>query len=237
MSLIGKEVSMKRHFVAFALVLPMVAGCYVDRAEDRDQVGSSNQPGVSKTPVGECRYSFSTGCFEGEIPAAPNITVKEKSFFDVNDLKTRFSELVEVKFDDRDAGGAEPEFTLLSQLDNRNFSKGFQIFVKGKDSRAADPLATGGFVLNNLPEDVYQVRVAKPIKFKFSQMTSVSDAVNPDAPAQQVLKEKIFCATLFAETAVEVRAGERTRFVFDDYDLYVTDHACAESQTVTTLSL
>lgn len=227
---------MKRHFVAFALVLPMMAGCYVDRGEDREEIGS-NPPSGSKTPVGECRFSSATGCFEGEIPAAPNITVKDKNFFDANDLKVRFKELISVKFDGRDAGATEPEFTLMTQVDNRSFSKGFQIFVKGEDSRSAEPLATGGFVLNKLPEGVYQVRVAKPVKFKLSQSTTQTDPANPDAPAQPVVKEKIFCATLFAETAVEVRAGERTRYVFDDYDLHVTDNACAESQTATTLSL
>jgi len=227
---------MKRHLVAFALVLPMMAGCYVDRGEDREEIGS-NPPVGAKTPVGECRYTAATGCFEGEIPAAPNITVKEKNFFDANDLKVRFRELINVKIDSRDAGSAEPEFMLLTQVDNRSFSKGFQIFVKGEDSRAAEPLATGGFVLNKLPEGVYQVRVAKPVKFKLSQTVSQADPATPDAPAQSVVKEKTFCATLFAETAVEVRAGERTRYVFDDYDLHVTDHACAESQTATTLSL
>jgi hypothetical protein len=225
---------MKRHFMAYAFVLPLVAGCYVDRAQDREEIGST-QPGAGKTPVGECRYSLNSGCFEGEIPAAPNVSVKDKNFFDVNDLKTRFKELITVKLDSRD--GEEPAFTLLTQLDNKSFAKGFQIFVKGEDSRSAEPLATGGFVLNKLPEGVYQVRVAKPVKFKLSQTINQTDPANPDAPAQPVLKEKTFCATLFAETAVEIRVGERTRYVFDDYELYVTDNACAESQTATTLSL
>ena len=226
---------MKLHFMAFALVLPMVSGCYIDRPEDREAIATT--PPAPKTSVGECRFSTLSGCFEGEIPAAPNVTVKDKNFFDVNDLKTRFKELISVKIDSRDAAGDEPEFALLTPLDNKSFSRGFQIFVKGEDSRSAEPLATGGFVLNKMPEGVYQVRVAKPIKFKLTQSVTQTDPANPDAPATMVTKEKTFCATLFAETAVEVRIGERTRHVFDDYDLFVTDNACAESQTGTTLSL
>lgn len=230
---------MRLKLAAVALVLPVIAGCYVDHPEDRDAIGS-NQPQQRPAGASECRFTASSGCFEGEIPAAPNLTVREKSFFDADDLRNRFKELIVVKPDSRD--GTTPDFALLSQIDNKSFARGFQIFVKGEDSKSAAPLATGGFVLNKLPEGVYEVRVAKPVKFKLAEKpvdNPNTDPANPDpVGGNTTVREKTFCATLFAETTIEIRAGERTRFVFDEYDLYVTDNACAEpssSGTVLTL--
>lgn len=189
--------------------------------------GASSRADTNPDATGSaltCRYTYSTGCLEAAIPPAPEVTVNGRAFFDANDLAAQFGDLIrEVAPAEQlaliDQGG---DIEFMTRIDNRAFHKGFQIFVKGEAAKSADALATGGFMVHRLPEGAYNVRVQKDIRY----------LIKPVVPAEVFVEglhdagDPVFCATIYAEANVEVRAQERLKFLFDDYELRVNKGAC-----------
>lgn len=59
----------------------------------------------------------------------------------------------------------------------------------------------------------------------------------PVATAQTQTITRSFCATLYVDATVQVRAGSRTYLTFSQYQLHVTDDQCSTSGNVTSLTL
>lgn len=218
-----------RQHLAIKLVKPALAlstmlffqGCMIDTSATPRTEVNPDRAGSGLN----CRYSFSTGCLEAAIPPAPEVTVNGRAFFDANDLASQFEDLLkEVAPSEQlalmDQGG---EIEFMTRIDNRAFHKGFQIFVKGEAAKSADALATGGFMVHRLPEGAYSVRVQKDIRYLIKGSTPA-----PVKVQESILGagDPVYCATIYAEANVEVRAQERLKFLFDDYELRVNQGAC-----------
>ncbi|MEY4631372.1 MAG: hypothetical protein RIQ81_1492 [Pseudomonadota bacterium] len=164
-----------------------------------------------------CRMDLMSGCIEAAIPPAPEVTVNGKPFFDANHLASEFQAVLADSAPtaqaDLLAKGGKVEF--LTRIDNKAFAKGFQIFIKGQTAHSADALATGGFLVHRIPEGAYNVRVQKLVKYKITQ--------EPVPAGQDAAKEEVFCATLHAETNLEVYNAERVQHLFDDYELFLAE--------------
>ncbi len=215
--------------VSASVLFPMVLiqGCLID-TEATKRAGDSSTDGtaINRNNGLNCHYDMLTGCIEASIPAAPEVTVNGKSFFDANDLSSQFEVLLKdaapaSQVDLINQGG---QIEFQTRIDNRAFHKGFQIYVKGESARSADALATGGFLLHRLPEGAYSVRVQKLIRYRIKSSEAAAEVAQKAVPGAT---EGNYCATLYAEANVEVRAGERLKFLFDDYELRISPEACS----------
>ena len=120
-------------------MVAMVQGCFVDTAATkRSEDSFADGTGIYRNSGLNCRYDLFNGCIEAAIPAAPEVTVNGKSFFDANDLSSQFEAVLadaapqsQVSLIDK---GGKIEF--LTRIDNRAFHKGFQIYIKGEIGRA-----------------------------------------------------------------------------------------------------
>ena len=225
--MISCQVSRMSWSFAVCALMGLAQGCSIGaeatpRTEDEfaDGTGAYRNSGLN------CRYDYFSGCIEAAIPAAPEVTVNGKAFFDANDLAMQFEEVLKdgapkAQIDLINQGG---QIEFLTRIDNRAFHKGFQIYVKGESARSADALATGGFMLHRLPEGAYNVRVQKLIRYRIRPVESDPEVTRQAVP---VKVQDQHCATLYAEANVEVRAGERLKFLFDDYELRVNQEGCA----------
>jgi len=59
----------------------------------------------------------------------------------------------------------------------------------------------------------------------------------PAASSRAAAVTKTYCGTLYADTTLDVRRGQRTWNTFSDFKLHVTDHVCAAGGNQTTLTL
>jgi len=210
-------------------VVAMVQGCFVDTtATKRSEDSFADGTGIYRNSGLNCRYDLFNGCIEAAIPAAPEVTVNGKAFFDANDLSSQFEAVLadgapKAQLDMIDSGG---KIEFLTRIDNRAFHKGFQIYIKGESARSADALATGGFMIHRLPEGAYSVRVQKLIRYRIRAAESSAEVTQQEVPAA-ASDATIYCATLYAEANVEVRANERLKYLFDDYELRVNQEGCS----------
>lgn len=207
--------------------IPVIQGCFVDTSGTTRTTEDWADGTVAHRNSGlNCKFDSFSGCIEAAIPAAPEVTVNGKAFFDANDLSLQFEELLndaapQEQVDQITAGG---KIELLTRIDNRAFHKGFQIYIKGESARSADALATGGFMLHRLPEGAYNVRVQKLIRYRIRGAAEGAEVSQAELAAPS---ETQYCATLYAEANVEVRSGERLKYLFDDYELRVNKDGCA----------
>jgi hypothetical protein len=201
--------------IPVAAVALLLSSCFFDAGSATRRTEDEYKADADATGF-QCRYSLGTGCIEASIPAAPEVTVNGKPFFDANDLAGQFEQVLAgsapaVQADLLSKGG---KIEFLTRIDNKAFAKGFQIFIKGQTAHAADALATGGFMVHRVPEGAYNMRVQKLVKYKI---------VQEQAPSEAEAEDPLFCATLHAEANVEVYAKERLQYLFDDYELFVAD--------------
>jgi hypothetical protein len=214
----------------------LVGGCFVEDVNDRVPApGTDAAPRL--TEPGQCRFTATTGCFQGSIPAAPELAVEGYKFMDANDLAQNFAKLIEVEpVAGDDVVSAETDLRLLTQVDNDNFSSGFQVFLRGAEgAKSAESLVGGNFLVNKLVEDTYRVRVQKQIKFELNRKVTRQTSAEVEPTTEE--STRIFCATLYSDAAADVRAGERTRHVFSDYKLFVSNAECGQESSQTALRL
>jgi hypothetical protein len=224
--LLGRMTSATKLLAAVAS-MAFLQGCFVDTsATGRTQETWADGTVANRNSGLNCKFDSFSGCLEAAIPAAPEVTVNGKAFFDANDLSLQFEEVLgdaapKEQVDQLQAGG---KIELLTRIDNRAFHKGFQIYIKGEAARSADALASGGFMLHRLPEGAYNVRVQKLIRYRIIPASASAEVSQTElVPAADTQ----YCATLYAEATVEVRSGERLKYLFDDYELRVNKEGCA----------
>lgn len=215
----------------------VLAGCYHEVIDERVAEPTKGDGGQFDLDAGDCRITTRTGCFEGQVPSAPEIRVKGKSFFDVDSLRIRFKELIAIN----DAEGkalkeTDYELTFLSPFDNRNFASGMEVYLKGDYAKSARVLRSGRFSVHELPQGEYEIRVQKMIPFQVTH-TVAGDVREDGTVGEAKTTTKTYCATLYSESSVDVRQAERSRQVFDEYEIYLLDRECAQAQAATKLSL
>jgi len=245
-----------RAILALATVATLVSGCYVDPGQqDRapstaggETVPNSSQDtsGSSLTDQATCHYVIGRGCFDGHIAALQEFTVDGKQFFNADDLATRFSELLTVDSAGQPlAAGQGYKLTMLTPVDNQSFVTGFAYDLKGERPTSGQVRDNGNFSINDLPEGTYDLRVQKAVRFELSASAATSPAANaagddvpsPSSVSPKAAVAKTYCATLYADTTLDVRRGQRTWNSFSDFKLHVTDNVCAAGGNQTTLTL
>ncbi len=225
------------------------SGCYVEDVEDRSQTPSKRQNSSvfeATSSNDSCEMSARTGCFEGQITSAPNIFVNGIEFFDAEDLANRFDQIIDITNDEGVALVRDQDYQveLLTPFDNKNFTEKFEIYIKGDLTDTANIRSSGSFYFNNLPKGEYEVRVQRPIKFKVAAIQKQPSEAEAEADAQPEeevaveAEEKVYCATLYQDVAIEISPGERSLGqVFDSFKLYITDVQCPENRTDRTIKL
>lgn len=233
-----------RAFIASAGIAALATGCYVETAEDRAPTpGGKSEPTRDAGDVGTCRYALGKGCFDGHVVAKQEFFVDGKQFFNADDLATRFHELVEVNAEGKAlTAGQDFQLALTTPVDNNSFVSGFEYDLVGETTRGGKMKTDGGFSLNDLPEGVYQLRVQRAVKFDVTRDETlpaepVARDGQPAPEPRKVSVVKSYCATLYADTSVEVRKGKRTAENFGDFKLHVTDNECAAGGNRTSLTL
>ncbi len=241
---------MKLITVVLFTISSLFTACYLEHEDDQKptpptSVGSGfdlTKQIQSGMNIHACKRTVTTGCFEGSFPASPDIFVEDQKFFDAEEFKAHFVELIAIEGkEEAEKRGESVEVKMLTPISNRSFSDDFEIYIKGEYSKSAKVLVSGRFAVNYLPEGSYDVRVQKPVKFELVRTMPVP-APNPEpAPAKEnpepaIKKEsKIYCAKLYAETTIDVTAKEYTNIVFDRYSLYVSDDTCEDKAIKITL--
>jgi hypothetical protein len=209
--------------------------------------------------VTQCRTTYAKGCFDGYILATKEFTVNGKQFFDASDLATRFGELISA-----DVKGYQ--VALVSELDNQSFLQGFEYVLTGNSMLPGKARSNGGFSLNELAEGSYDLRVFRSVKFTASYPKAAAPAKPAEpAPAKPAeadgsvstplasesapattdpgvqdapeMVTKTYCATLYADTTVDVRRAKRSTETFSDFRLHVTEDECTAAGTSATISL
>lgn len=248
-------------FMAVCVLVPFLTACYVEHVADKPKPPTGELTLTKNDAVKNpnCKVNAATGCIEGIMPAAPELLVDGKKFFDADTLRDRFSELIVIDGkEDAEKRGETFQIKLLTEIDNKHFSDDFEVYVKGDYAKTGKSLASGTFSLNYLPEGTYEVRVQKSIKFELTKTSPVdapetptvdpatptTDPVTPTtnpatAPADQEPKvvTKIFCAKLYSESAIEIGSKEKFTMVFDDYSLYISDNSCTEEDLRSSVSI
>ena len=225
--------------LGLSLSLVLATGCYVESVDDR-MTDAGTYDTSKRTPLNlkdSCNYDYKSGCFIGTIPSSPDITVDGKTFMDVNDLANRFHELIDVTgVDDMEelVEGEDFELKLATQLNNENFTRGFEVYLKGEYYKTARVLASGQFAFNKLPEGEYMVRVQRPVRFVLER-TVIEETAEGELVETDVKKH--ICATLFSDAPVQVNLTERERKTFDNFELYVTGDECVEHAAGTPIFL
>ncbi len=212
-------------FVCSYLVL---AGCYVEDLSERTPSahgGFTQQDLPQETQLtkverrrGECFHDGVTGCLEGNISSAMNLSVSGKAFFDADDLANRFHEIVEVRATDGKVleHGKDYRMSLTPSFSNQTFAQDFQVFIKGERPDAVDVRSSGKFFLNQLPEGEYEIRVQRPIRMLVELLQAEGDPI-----------KMVDCATLYQDGSFEIIKGEKAEaMTFDDLKIYTTATAC-----------
>ena len=70
------------------------------------------------------------------------------------------------------------------------------------------------------------MRVQKLIRYRIRAAEASAEVAQQEVPAA-ASDATIYCATLYAEANVEVRANERLKYLFDDYELRVNQEGCS----------
>ncbi len=211
-----------------------MSACYQDVSNDVDAAARDKELNL----LNECRLNKRTGCFDGQVASAQNIQVKGKNFFDANALRLRFKELLNITDSEGQRLSEDSyELTYLAPFDNENFAAGMQAHLKGPYAKSARVMRSGKFAFHELPQGEYDIRVQKSLPFTVSQTLAATP--NEDGTAgKPKVNSKTYCATLYADSSVEVRSGQRAQSqVFDSFELYVLDRECNIDEEANGLSL
>lgn len=219
-----------RAFLVSAAAMALTTGCYFETIDDRAPGAPGDSPrGTSlRGEDGTCKFSLSTGCFDGYIASKQDFTVDDKSFLNADILATRFHELIVVE--GQNAAGEDLQYgkdykiELTTKVDNENFYSGFSYNLVGEVQRD-QKLRTGSFSIDKLLEGSYDLRVQRAIKFVIVQNVTRQ----PDDGSAPIVEEVRYqrCATLYHDAIVDIRAGERTHENFNSFVIHVTDQECA----------
>ncbi len=218
--------------LGFAGVLALAVGCYHEVTDFRGAVDDKHE-----LSDGECRLSKRSGCFEGQVTSAQDLRVKGKSFFDADSLRQRFKELLSLQGQNGMAlTEAEYEINFLTPFDNRNFASGMEVYLKGDYAKSGRVMRSGKFSMHELPQGEYDIRVQKLIPFQVTY-TAAAEPSEDGASGQTDVYTKTYCATLYADSSVEIRHGQRSRQVFDEYEIYLLDRECEQAEAANKISL
>lgn len=223
-----------------AAALALTTGCYFETLDERSPGAPGEPPRGSplRGEEGSCTYSLSTGCFDGYIASKQNFSVDGSAFFNADDLANRFHELVVVEGQNA-AGepmvyGEDYEIQLTTKVDNKNFYADFSYDLSGEVASGRS-IRTGRFSIDKLPEGTYDLRIQRAIKFKILQKV-VRQPDGDGEPTVEVV-EHGRCATLYNDSTVDIRAGERARDNFNTFSIYMTDTECSADGRDTTINL
>lgn len=185
----------------------------------------------------DCQKSVVTGCLQGQVPAAPNITVEGREFFDANDLAARFKELLPPL---KDRNGVVPteghmQLKWLTRIDNDSFADGFHVYLKGPSAQDQSVMRNGSFAIHRLQPGLYDARVQKEFKFYLIGNSQSEESADPNTEiSESNLKSEAipnlndvrvaYCATFYAEESFEIRRGYRTgSVIFDRFEVELSE--------------
>lgn len=204
----------------FSFLGLIFTGCY-DVSQDR-LVDITEREVQGQT----CSAGLKTGCLMGTILAAPEIYVNNQQFEDSEDFALMFSDLVTVESKSGETLSDEAyDIELLSEINNRQFGKGFTIYVRGHETRSLKVSRDGKFYIDYLQPGYYDLYAQRKLSFKVKQQASF------DAESGEMVRkatEKVYCATLKSETMIQVYAGEKVTPVLEDFDLIWREAGCKE---------
>jgi len=113
----------------------------------------------------------------------------------------------------------------------------------------------GAFSVNDLMDGGgYELRIQRPIQFGIKERVQrVPVALDPstmegspsgsqgkpshEVPSESLSAQKVYCATLYQDTVVEIRKGMRTYEQLNDFKLYFSDSECSQRRPTATLTL
>lgn len=251
------------------LLAVSASACYVESVdEQRDSVAGRKistdqrqEDGTNLADVGQCRVTALKGCFDGHVISKKEFLVEGKTFFNADDLASRFAELITVeRLGDQLKDGEDYRLELLTGMDNPSFLQGFEYYLSGATVRAGNVRNNGVFNINELTEGTYDLRLQKALQFQVIQ--TITQAPLPDErdasrakPAESTASEaavettpellerqtvvKTYCATLYADKTIDIRRGERVWEPLNEFRLHVIDRDCpaAGSGRVVTIKL
>jgi hypothetical protein len=230
--------------------MTVASGCYVDSMDQRAPATGDKaqvERNTNEQDPGACRTTFAKGCFDGYVLSKKDFFVDGRQYFNADDLAGRFAELVKVE----DEGvalvaGVDYQLALTTPLDNQSFIQGFEYNLTGDYPRSGKVRTNGNFAVNELPEGTYDLRVQRAIKFTVTRQVPVvaddsiaaaepqepvrdgaTPAEEPAAQPETQTEVKTYCATIYADTVIEVRKGKRSFDNFGDFRTHITDHDCA----------
>jgi hypothetical protein len=223
-----------------------LSGCYVETLDDRPP-GAPGEEVSGETEdrtQGNCRRSLGKGCFDGHVVAKKEFYVEGTQYFNADDLAAHFENLVAIT-DEKGAAltaGKDYQLKLVTPVDNQSFAQGFEYYLTGDTARTGKMRSTGDFSINDLGEGTYDLRVLKAIRFNIVREVEREVPAPADQPDAAPTIEKVtlttpYCATLYADTVLEVRRGERAWGTFGDFRLHATDKECSAQGNQTTIAL
>jgi hypothetical protein len=235
-----------RAFLMATAAAAGLSGCYVETLDDRPPgaPGEEVKGNDEDRSAGDCRRALGKGCFDGHVVAKKEFFVEGTQYFNADDLAAHFENLVAIT-DEQGAAltaGKDYQLKLVTPVDNQSFAQGFEYYMTGDTARTGKMRATGDFSINDLAEGTYDLRVLKAIRFTVTREVTrpvPAPVDQPDAePTTEVVKVTTpYCATLYADTVLEVRRGERAWATFGDFRLHATDKECSAQGNQTTISL
>lgn len=229
-----------RAIILSAATLTLTTGCYVESMEDRAPGAQADAQPERVPSEGNCHRDLTKGCFDGNIISMKEFHVDGKTFFNADDLETRFNELITIADKDGLAltAGEDYQLALQRPLGNRNYLSEFTYDLTGNFARQDKVRNDGNFSINDLPEGNYDLRIQRPVRFDvLTHVTREPDASHPDVEPTVETKKKSYCATIYADTVLEIRRATRSAGNFSDFQLHVTDNECSAEGNGTALSL
>ena len=234
----------------------VAGGCYVDSAQERAMQSGTGKDGQlplrGDNPVDTttCHSSLTSGCFDGFVVPEKEFSVEGKPFFNADEFAGHFQDLIKVNDQGKElVYGKDYTLALTTPLNNDSFLSDFQYDLTGSVRREGNVRTNGNFSINDLAEDTYDLRLSRSIRFTVTEtvpatVTATPAPVTPApgevpapvaAVAQTIVKN--YCATLYADTVVEIRRGQRAYDPFSDFHMHVTDQECNTTGTATGVTI
>ncbi len=200
-----------RRLLMSATFLLVASGCYVQEAD----------PIPRDFNRGECRASKKTACLAGQVVVAPFVYLEGREYFDADDLGRKFREVVAVQTESGETlTSADYDIQVVPEITNENFTRDFQVYVKGEKVFHTRANESGSFRINNLEQGDYSVRVQKKFMMKLSHKSN---------EAASATEEKTFCFVIYAEdSGLQLIPGEKQYRSLDNFRLQMLDQECKE---------
>lgn len=248
---------MKLRFTLLSLLASVQTSCFVDPSLDSEKRFESKgdeistQRGTSSVTTGQglCQFSLGRGCFDGYIGFKKDFFVSGVSYFNADAFASQFAQLLKVK--DRQGGvlaeGKDFKVEVLTPIDQNSFTSSFEYELIGVMTRSGKVAGNGAFSVNDLMDGSgYELRVQRPIQFKIARLsqdkpsdpseTSVNKPLSENSDNIDFSEEKIYCATLYQDSLIEIRKGLRTYERFNDFKIHFSEKECNARKSETVLS-